>query len=96
MMNKLYVGNLRNDVDGAALQELFAEHGTVFSVQVVADRRTGESKDFGFVLMGNQEEAMAAIAALNGRSYKGRPLSVDVAATPEQRRQYNSPPPMHH
>ena len=60
MGKKLYVGNMSYDVDNAALEQLFAAHGTVESVNIISDRATGRSKGFGFVEMGSDEEAKAA------------------------------------
>ena len=65
MGKKLYVGNLSYDVDSSALSDLFTAHGTVTSSQIITDRDTGQSKGFGFVEMGSDSEAQAAIAALN-------------------------------
>ena len=85
MGKKLYVGNLSYDVDSSALQELFSPHGTVESAEVIADRDTGRSKGFGFVEMGSEAEAQAAIAALNGQQYGGRALTVNEAKPKENR-----------
>ena len=82
---KLYVGNLTFDAGSSDLEELFAPHGTVKSAQVVMDRDTGRSKGFGFVEMGSDSEAAAAIAALNGRDFRGRPLTVNEAKPREDR-----------
>ena len=65
MAKKLYVGNLTYGVTDSDLQQLFEAHGTVTSAQVVMDRDTGRSKGFGFVEMGSDQEAQAAIAALD-------------------------------
>jgi RNA recognition motif-containing protein len=85
MGKKLYVGNLGYDVSDADLQQLFGQHGTVESAQVIQDRVTGRSKGFGFVEMGNDQEAQAAINALNGRDYGGRALTVNEAKPREER-----------
>jgi len=85
MGKKLYVGNLSYDVDASQLQEWFAAHGAVQSAEVIADRMTGRSKGFGFVEMGTEEEAQAAIAALNGKEMAGRPLTVNEAKPREER-----------
>ncbi len=85
MGNKLYVGNLAFSVDDAALQELFSAHGTVTSAQVIMDRMSGRSKGFGFVEMGSQDEASAAIAALDGKESGGRTLTVNEAKPREDR-----------
>jgi len=79
MGTKLYVGNLGYDVDDGQLQGLFAPHGNVRSAQVIIDRDTGRSKGFGFVEMGSDQEARAAVTALNGQSVEGRPLTVNEA-----------------
>jgi RNA recognition motif-containing protein len=85
MGSKLYVGNLSYDVDSSALEQLFAPHGTVQSAQIITDRDTGRSKGFGFVEMGSESEAQAAIAALNGQESGGRALTVNVAKPREDR-----------
>ncbi len=79
MGKKLYVGNLGYGVTDSDLEQLFAAHGTVESAQVIMDRDTGRSKGFGFVEMGSDQEAQAAIAALNGKEVEGRPLTVNDA-----------------
>ena len=79
MGKKLYVGNLTYDVTDSALEQLFAAHGTVQSAQVIMDRDTGRSKGFGFVEMGSDAEAQAAIQALNGKESEGRALTVNEA-----------------
>jgi RNA recognition motif-containing protein len=79
MGKKLYVGNLSYGVSDSALQQLFEPHGTVQSAQVIMDRDTGRSKGFGFVEMGSDQEAQAAIAALNGKEIEGRALTVNEA-----------------
>ena len=79
MGKKLYVGNLSYEVTDADLETLFAAHGTVESAQVIMDRDTGRSKGFGFVEMGSDQEAQAAITALNGKEVEGRSLTVNEA-----------------
>ena len=85
MGKKLYVGNLSYDVTDSALEQMFAAHGTVQSAQVIMDRDTGRSKGFGFVEMGSDQEAQAAIAALNGQEVDGRRLTVNEAKPREDR-----------
>jgi len=85
MGKKLYVGNLSYDVDSSALEQLFAPHGSVQSAQIITDRDTGRSKGFGFVEMGSDAEAQAAIAALNGQDNGGRALTVNEAKPREER-----------
>jgi RNA recognition motif-containing protein len=85
MGKKLYVGNLSYDVTNAELEQMFAAHGQVRSAQVIMDRDTGRSKGFGFVEMGTDQEAAAAIAALNGQSSGGRALTVNEARPREER-----------
>src|SRR5215831_18757885 len=79
MGKKLYVGNLTYGVTDSTLAQLFEGHGTVQSAQVIMDRDTGRSKGFGFVEMGNDQEAQAAIQALNGKEIEGRALTVNEA-----------------
>ena len=79
MGNKLYVGNLSYSVTASQLEELFGKHGTVQSAEVISDRDTGRSKGFGFVEMGGDQEAQAAITALNGTQMDGRALTVNEA-----------------
>jgi RNA recognition motif-containing protein len=79
MGKKLYVGNLAYGVTDSDLEQLFEPHGTVQSAQVIMDRDTGRSKGFGFVEMGSDAEAQAAITALNGKEVDGRTLTVNEA-----------------
>jgi cold-inducible RNA-binding protein len=79
MGKKLYVGNLGYGVTDSDLMKLFEPHGTVESAQVIMDRDTGRSKGFGFVEMKTEQEAQAAISALNGQDMNGRPLTVNEA-----------------
>jgi RNA recognition motif-containing protein len=85
MGKKLYVGNLTYDVTDSTLAQLFEAHGTVQSAQVIMDRDTGRSKGFGFVEMGSDAEAQAAIQALNGKEVEGRALTVNEAKPREDR-----------
>jgi len=85
MGKKLYVGNLSFDVDNTTLEELFSTYGTVADATVINDRNTGRSKGFGFVEMGTDEEAKAAIAGLDGQDCQGRALKVNEAK-PRQNR----------
>src|SRR5215218_2717829 len=79
MGSKLYVGNLSYNSTSSDLEQLFGQHGTVQSAEVIQDRDTGRSKGFGFVQMGSDQEAQAAIAALNGQDVDGRALTVNEA-----------------
>jgi len=79
MGKRLYVGNLPYDVDSSSLEQMFAPHGTIVSAEVIEDRMTNRSKGFGFVEMGTDDEARAAISALNGQDHGGRPLTVSEA-----------------
>jgi RNA recognition motif-containing protein len=83
MGKKLYVGNLAYSMTDSDLQTLFSEHGTVQSAQVIMDRDTGRSKGFGFVEMGSDSEAQAAISALHGKEIEGRTLTVNEARPKE-------------
>ena len=85
MGNKLYVGNLAYSVRDESLQEAFGQFGTVTSAKVMMDRETGRSKGFGFVEMGSDAEAQAAINAMNGQALDGRPLVVNEARPREER-----------
>jgi RNA recognition motif-containing protein len=79
MGKKLYVGNLSYEVSDSDLSTMFAPHGNVESAQVIMDRDTGRSKGFGFVEMSSDQEAQAAIAAMNGKEMNGRALTVNEA-----------------
>ena len=85
MGSKLYVGNLSYDVTSSDLEQMCAAHGTVQTAEVIQDRDTGRSKGFGFVQMGSDEEAQAAITALNGQEHGGRALTVNEAKPKESR-----------
>jgi RNA recognition motif-containing protein len=85
MGKKLYVGNLAYGVGNGDLQQMFEAHGAVQSAQVIMDRDTGRSKGFGFVEMGSDAEAQAAIDALNGKNVDGRNLTVNEARPREER-----------
>ena len=85
MGRKLYVGNLTYGVGDSDLQQMFEAFGTVQSAQVIMDRDTGRSKGFGFVEMSNDQEAQAAITALNGQQVEGRSLTVNEARPREER-----------
>jgi RNA recognition motif-containing protein len=82
---KLYVGNLSYSVSSSELEQLLSAHGTVESAEVITDRATGQSKGFGFVEMATDEEAQAAITALNGQQHNGRALTVNEAKPREAR-----------
>ncbi len=82
----IYVGNLSYDVSDEELGEAFAVYGTVTSARVIRDRYTDRSRGFGFVEMENDTEAEAAIAELNGKPIKGRPVNVNQARPREDRR----------
>src|SRR3984957_6769243 len=83
MGKKLYVGNLPYSVSDSDLQQMFEAHGTVQSAQVIMDRDTGRSKGFGFVEMGSDAEAQAAITAMHGKEVEGRALTVNEAKPKE-------------
>ncbi len=85
MAKKLYVGNLSYDTSESDLRKMFEEHGTVESAQIIMDRDTGRSKGFAFVEMSSDQEAQAAINALNGRESGGRALTVNEARPREDR-----------
>ena len=85
MGNKLYVGNLAYSVRDESLQAAFSQFGSVSSAKVMMDRETGRSKGFGFVEMGSDAEAQAAINGMNGQSLEGRPVVVNEARPREER-----------
>ncbi len=84
-MKKLYVGNLPYTANEDELRALFAEHGTVQTVNVIMDRETGRARGFAFVEM-DDAEAMTAMEALNGTDLGGRALKVNEARQREERR----------
>jgi RNA recognition motif-containing protein len=79
MGKKLYVGNLPYTITDDALEQMFSAHGTVQSAQVIMDRDTGRSKGFGFVEMGTDAEAQAAISTMDQKEIDGRRLTVNEA-----------------
>ena len=85
MGKKLYVGNLAYSVRDESLEQAFSQYGTVVSAQVLTERDSGRSKGFGFVEMGSDAEALAAIEGLNGQSLEGRSLTVNEARPPAPR-----------
>ena len=85
MGNKLYVGNLPYTVRDEDLQQSFGQFGAVTSAKVMMERDTGRSKGFGFVEMGSDAEAQAAIAGMNGHSLGGRSITVNEARPMEAR-----------
>ena len=85
MAKKLYVGNLTYGTTDSDLRTMFEEFGTVESAQVIMDRESGRSKGFGFVEMGKDQEAQAAIKDLNGKDMDGRALTVNEAKPREDR-----------
>jgi RNA recognition motif-containing protein len=85
MGNKLYVGNLPYSVRDEDLQQAFGEFGAITSAKVMMERDTGRSKGFGFVEMGSDAEAQAAIAGMNGQSLGGRSITVNEARPMEPR-----------
>ena len=85
MGNKLYVGNLSYNIRDEDLQQAFAQYGSVSSAKVMMDRDTGRSKGFGFVEMGSDAEAQAAINAMNGQALDGRAIVVNEARPREER-----------
>lgn len=79
MANKLYVGNLNYRTEQESLRSLFSQFGEVVSATILTDRDTGRSRGFGFVEMGDQDAASAAIQGLNGTEFEGRTLKVNEA-----------------
>lgn len=85
MSNRLYVANLPYQTSEADLEEFFQQCGAVSSVQIVLDRETNRSRGFGFITMGTDAEAQAAIEKLNGQNFGGRDLRVSEARPREER-----------
>ena len=92
MATKLFVGSLSYNTTDASLEEFFASVGTVASAKVIFDRETNRSKGFGFVEMGSDEEAKAAMSELNGKELDGRAIVVNEARPQEnrERRPFNN------
>jgi RNA recognition motif-containing protein len=88
MEYKLYVGNLSYDISEADLHELFMQAGAVKSVALIKDKFSGQSKGFAFVEMDNQADMQNAITMFNGKEYKNRPLTVNIARPREERRDF--------
>ncbi|HRN96113.1 MAG TPA: RNA-binding protein [Candidatus Levybacteria bacterium] len=84
-MTKLFVGGLPYAMNDQALNDLFAEYGTVTSAVVITDRSTGQSKGFGFVELEDDAMAQKAIEELNGKDVEGRSIAVSVARPREER-----------
>ena len=86
MAVNLYIGNLPYRIEEDSLRQMFTPYGTVETAKVIKDRQTGRSKGFGFVEMGSQAEADAAIKALNETAVDGRNIKVNLAKPKEPRR----------
>lgn len=86
MSMKLYVGGLAYSINEQELEALFAEFGKVTSSAVIKDRDSGQSKGFGFIEMADDNEAKAAMGALNGKEVSGRSIVVNEARPQEDRR----------
>ena len=82
----IYVGNLPFEIDDTELESTFTAYGEVSSARVIQDRESGRSRGFGFVEMSDNTQAEAAIQALNGKDFNGRPLTVNEAKPREDRR----------
>jgi cold-inducible RNA-binding protein len=76
---KVFIAGLPLEVDEAELTAVFGDFGPVKSLRIIKDRETKESKGFGFVEMVNEDEAKEAIRCMNGASYYGRRITVNVA-----------------
>lgn len=85
MATKLFVGNLSFNATTADLETLFGQAGTVSSVSIISDKSTGQSRGFGFVEMGSNQEAQTAIERFNGYELQGRALTVNEAKPQESR-----------
>ena len=85
MAKKLYIGGLSYSTVDDGLKEAFAQYGTVESASVITDKMSGRSRGFGFVEMATEEEAQAAIEAMNGKELDGRTITVNEARPQEDR-----------
>ena len=85
MGTKLFVGNLSFDVTENELQDLFAQAGSVNSVNIMQDRATGRSRGFAFIEMASEADTAKAISMYSGKEFKGRPLTVNEARPREER-----------
>lgn len=83
MSTKLFVGNISWQATQQDLQDLFAQYGPVEEAVIIQDRATGRSKGFGFVTFSDDSAAAAAVQALNGQDFQGRPLVVNEARPPQ-------------
>jgi RNA recognition motif-containing protein len=88
---KIYVGNLAHEASEDDVREAFAAFGQVDSVAIIKDKFTGDPRGFGFVEMPGREEALAAIAGLNGQPIKGRNVNVNEARPKEEGRRSGGP-----
>jgi len=88
-VKNIYVGNLPFSATEAAVKGLFEEYGSVTSVNLITDRDTGRLRGFGFVEMEDEENAAAAIKALDGQEFDGRPLKVNEARERQERSRPN-------
>ena len=87
----IYVGNLSRTTSEEGLRSFFESYGAISAVKIVIDKFTGEPRGFGFVTMANDEEANAAIEALNGKELDGRSLRINQARPQEPRRSNGGP-----
>ena len=83
--NKLFVGNVSFGTSESQLEDAFAQYGSVVEATLLMDRETGRPRGFGFVTMGTEEEANAAIEGMNGKDVDGRNLTVNIARPREER-----------
>jgi cold-inducible RNA-binding protein len=90
---KLYVGNLPFGATAQDLQDLFAQTGTVATVEIIFDKFTGRSRGFAFVSMGSPEDAQKSVEKFNGFQMEGRAITVNIARPREDRppRQFDGP-----
>lgn len=91
MGSKLYVGSLPYSINEQQLVDMFAKYGSVSSAKIISDKYSGQSKGFGFVEMGSDEEAQKAITGLNGTQLEGRSLVVNEARPQEPRSRSGGP-----
>ena len=85
MSKNIYVGNLSYGLSEQELTDVFSEFGDVASAKIIVDRETGRSKGYGFVEMGNEDQAQSAVTAMDGRDIDGRSAKVSIAKPRQER-----------
>jgi len=90
MKNNLFIGNISYQASENDLFDLFLKYGKVEDAKIILDRESGRSRGFGFVTMATEEDAEAAIAALDGQDLCGRPMAVKIAVSKSSPRRHDA------